>query len=251
MARINPRNNGLKGNDLIKFKYQYLTDRGIDPKYARKFRKQSWENIDQAIEIKKAGLLNQVALPPKQAKIKTKGKRDKQPKNIEPGYHWRKGYFRNGKWIEGRQVKNPTAKEKKPRQSFSYPKLLIFWRDQTEQVDGQSLLQAVRQSERMRMDKLIQEIKKSFNTKEGSIGKVVVEIAHNQGEEIAFINKYANYTLIYSDIPRYKPLLTILASLGVYIYQPNDKQNTAQEIALMSAEINSQVGRKLLNDLGL
>ena len=72
MAKRNPRNKGLQGNDLIKLKYDYLTSNGIPAKYARKFRKNSWDKIDQAIKLKRGGMLDQVPLPPKQKKIKTK-----------------------------------------------------------------------------------------------------------------------------------------------------------------------------------
>jgi hypothetical protein len=252
MPKKDPRNKGKTGNDLIKLKYKYIIDMGVPPKYAQQYRKNSWDKIEGLIDFYKRGELDIVSLNPKLKKRKTKGRREEQPQNIKEGYHWRKGYkTKTGKWVPGRQVKNPT---REPKIISEYPKLLIFWKDQTEKVDGGNVLLAIKQANRNNIQNLIKDMvgkDGTYTEKGGSIGKVIVEIANNLEEEQALINKYLDYTLIYNDIPKFKPLLNVLATLGNYIYQKEDKVNSAQEIGLMANMINAKIGNKLLNDIGL
>jgi hypothetical protein len=260
MAKRNPRNKGLQGNDLIKLKYNYLIDQGIPAKYARKFRKNSWDKIDQAIKLKSGGMLEKVSLPPKQQKIKTKGRREKKPKTkeIPDGYHWRKGYTRNGKWIPGSIVKNPTRKPREPISTGSeYPKMMIFWKDQTDEVDGSSITKSINQNKRKSINYLKTDINGSgstpgyFDQAYGQIGKAEIEIAFNREEEEHYIRMYAGWTLIYNDIPQYKELLAVVASLGVYIYQPWQKKATANAIITTAQILNEKIGDKLQNDINV
>ena len=202
---------------------------------------------------KRRGMLDKVALPPKQAKIKTRGKREKkkEPKKeeIPPGYHWRKGYSRNGKWIEGGLVRNPT---RKPKEIINpYPRMLTFWKDQTENIGGDAIQSAIRKNSRENMNTLRGDIRDNYETKAGEIGMARTEIAYSPGEEQAYIQRYTSegWTLIYNDIPRYKQLLTVIATLGSFVYQPWQKQDIARMIATIASEINPTVGEKLSNDL--
>jgi hypothetical protein len=255
MAKKDPRHKGKTGQDLINYKYQYIIDHGVPPKYAQQYRKNSWDKIEGLIQFYKQGELDLVSLNPKLKKRKTKGPNKAQPKNITPGYHWRKGYTtKTGKWVPGREVKNPTRRTPEPKQGTEYPKIMVFYKDQTEQVDGLNVLQSVKKADRDNIKNLINGMvgtNGTYTDKGGSIGKVLVEIANSLQEENALINKNPGYTLIYNDIPKYKPLLNVLATLGEYIYQKEDKISTAQEIGLTASLINPKVGNKLLNDIGL
>ena len=253
MPRKDPRNHGLTGNDLLKYKYNYLIQRGIEPKYARKLRKNSWDKVENAIDLSRAGMQHQISLNPKQAAIKTKGARGKAAPD---GYHWRAGFYnKKGTFIEPALVKNPTRQAAAP--PAIYPKLMIFWKDQAQEIEGKKVITEVNKSLRNNINYLKTDINGSGNTPGyleqnfGEIGKAETQIAYSQVDEQHFLNEYAGWTVIYNDIPKYKALLAVIATLGRYIYEPWRKQQAAGEIALAAEEINPTVGQKLLRDLNL
>lgn len=253
MAKRNdPRNHGLKGNDLIKFKYNYLVDRGIEPKYARKLRKNNWDKIETALDLSRQGMQHQIKLPAKQAAIKTKGARKKAP----DGYHYRAGYFtKTGKFVEPAYVKNPVRQPQAP--PAVYPILMIFWKDQAQEINGKQVITEINKSGRRSMQYLRVDMKGSGNTPGyldqnfGEIGKAEVQIAYSQIDAEHFLREYAGWTVIYSDVPNYKKLLAVIATLGRFIYEPWRKNDVAGNIAIAAEEINPAVGQKLLNDLGI
>jgi hypothetical protein len=275
MPKKNPRNNGLSGSPLHKLKYNYLRDRGVPSTYATQFRKNDWDKIDQVIDLYEKGAISQVTI--KNKKLKEREKRNqskkaavKKPKEkprketkkpspkrvkVDPpqappkGYHWR-FYKRSGEW--------GLAKNPPPRDSVEitpdFPKVLVFWRDQTGDIDGEEILKAIRSNNRKGIKYLLTDIKGGkgegyYDQDWGHIGAIKTHIAKNEREVQAYLSLYAGWTLIYADYPRYKSLLSVLATIGVYIYESDKKKDAGNLIALNVRKINPELGKQLLNDV--
>lgn len=255
----NPRNRGLKGPDLDRYKYNWLVGQGMTPSQAQEYRRAGWSKIDKALEMVKEGFnLSEKSYykrktetkkaPKKEVKERAKKKlKEIYPKDKLPpppdGYHY--AYLKKqGKYI---LKKNPTRKPTGPKLDITH---LIFIKDQTDDVNASDFIYMQMQHRQKDNDELKAIIREWLykDPEEGTIGRVRMYLATSEIEKESFMRENSGWALILAERPGYHELLATLATVAQGVYENQRKQDYVRDIIYQVEEYSKRIYNKLMAD---
>jgi hypothetical protein len=254
----NPRNRGLTGKELDRWKYNWLLKQGFTPSQAQEYRRAGWAKIDDALNLKKQGLqltekeyYKRKTETKKAPKKKVKERAREKLKTIypkqnypepPPGYHYAY-YKKTGKYI---LRKNPT-REKKPKLELTH---LIFIKDQTDDVDAQDYLYMMNDHRGKDNDELKDLIREWLHKEpqKGAIGRVRSYLASSDAEENSYLRHNSGWALLLAEKGSYHEILAALATVAQGVYENWRKQEYALEILYQVEEYSKRIYKKLIAD---